>query len=142
MATILDELHLEALGGTSIRTFDSPHLLYSIRVGRGQGCKYDDTKKTAEYWIMTRKPLSDSLSPTMKMIVKYNVYEEERENEDGLYAYHLEYFPRAWMADIWPDLVNYKIETHNDREESLMEFALRNGCDFMDMNTMTIYKHF
>lgn len=24
-------------------------------------------------------------------------------------------------------------------EESLMEFALRNGCDFMDMNTMTIY---
>lgn len=119
--------------------------------------------RSVELWVHTKQMLEDLNIPTFNMIVDNDIIGDDERKEwfdkTGIYDYHCEYFPVAWLEDIWPDFDKYteKPEKENDtevekkqeekqekseKEESLMEFALKNGCDYMDMNTMNIYKHF
>ena len=167
---------------------DKNQLLGIISVGIGDNYLSETTEYpvTLEVWINTRKPLEEVHSNAeISTILKYESilgYGLEDDNLDAdsvtefipklleeriedknkwggeFYNYHLEFFPRPYLADIFPSLYPKSIEdkeipvqghpaVNTETGEvvtfekgSLAEFAASHGCDYMDMSSMTLYR--
>lgn len=89
-----------------------------------------------------------------KILEERNKDKEEWGGE--FYNYHLDFFPRPFLADLFPSIYPNSINTETPvdghpavsddgkvvtfEKGSLAEFAISHGCDFMDMSTMTTYR--
>lgn len=100
---------------------------------------YEATKVLKRVMIKSLDSFSVNTGSHLNKIIEEDKTVEDKEYQlfnYGYFLYKLEYFPKPWLEEAWLELFpNDKPE----KEESLMDFALRNGCDYMDMNTMTIY---
>lgn len=128
-------------------------ILDSIEIGSEGAGNYAEGRK-AEVWIHTRRLLSEFKKDTLNLIVEYDtIGEDERvtwtaevvkkSGKTPVYDYHLEYFPLAWLEDIWPDLLKspeeltgqvYVQDPPEQPVEKMLDVALRSGCDVMVLN--------
>ena len=130
-------------------TFFNNSVFHSIEIGVEGECDYESQPRTVELWVHTIKPLEEIIEdPCIKMIVdnddlgneeRHEWYEKTKE-KGGHYDYHCPYFPKAWLEDFFPTVENHYKKEKPVHEQSLMEFALSHGCDYMDMSTGTIYR--
>jgi len=145
---ILTDLTKEALfNGCRAKYHFDKGLLVDFAVGCSSGRFYaSDEDKTAEYWVSTRKPLDVSLC-TFKMIVDNDDLGEENRNryakEHGVYDYHLAFFPKAWMADIWPDFFKETAQADDSEVapiDDVEETPVHRHINYGDGYSGTVYK--
>ena len=112
MSTIND---LTVLSETTNRVastkFNNGSILHSIEIGSGD--RYHSTKdngtRKIEVWLHLRRPISEDECLEFKTIIENNDLGEESNEAYGQYAtydYHLSYFSKAWMEDIFPTLIS------------------------------------
>lgn len=116
-------------------------------------------ERTVDVWIKSSTLLEDIDNPCFQFIVDQDVIGPNMRSvlydayNDG-YIYHLHHFHRGWLTDIWPEFEKHYTDEAKGTSSSknnedgeyyvaspgtLAEYALRNGCDYMDITTGHIY---
>ena len=128
-------------------------ILASIEIGAEGAGNHAEGRKV-EVWIHTRRLLSEFKKDTLSLIEEYDTIGEDNRiayadeivlngGKNSLYDYHLEFFPKSWLEDIWPDLLKsseelsgqvYVQDPPEQPVEKMLDVALRSGCDVMVLN--------
>ena len=103
----------ESINDVAEATAKDDCILYSIEIVSGNryySGKDENGNKMIEVWLHLRRPIMENECTEFKCIIDnddcrpdepYGVY--------NTYDYHLSYFPKSWMEDIFPRLLSTKM---------------------------------
>lgn len=128
-------------GYTSCSNFGDS-ILHSIEVGTNNhyyACTEPGKPRRIEVWLHFKRPLVVGECEEFDTIIRENDIPDHDIFCNGKYDYHLSYFSKAWLEDIFPKIVSTKMNNNVSSQqpvEQLIETAIKCGCHILDMKTM------
>lgn len=120
-------------------------ILHSIEVGTNNhyyACTEPGKPRRIEVWLHLNRPLVLGECAEFDTIIENNDIPDYDILCNGKYDYHLSYFSKAWLEDIFPKLVSTKMINSvigsQQPIDQLIETAIESGCHILDMKTMEI----